>query len=107
MMSGSGKQQNRHLSLDEVISAVLESDDDDFSDIDESDSDIRDFKDDEGNQQLFILNTQTSRQPALQDAIYRDTLLDSEDDEEEPEQIHHPEVLMAFLDIDYIPRNLI
>ena len=62
MGSGSGKKQNKLLSLDEVISAVLESYDDDLSDNDESDSDIGDFEDDEGNQELFILNTQTSRQ---------------------------------------------
>jgi len=58
MGSGSGKKQNKLLSLDEVISAVLESYDDDLSDNDESDSDIGDFEDDEGNQELFILNTQ-------------------------------------------------
>lgn len=99
------KKQNKLLSLDEVISAVLESYDDDLSDNDESDSDIGDFEDDEGNQELFILNTQTSRQqgtgrPAYTraDAIYCDTSLDSED---------QPELWMAFLDVDYIPRNFI
>lgn len=50
MMSGPGKKQTKTLSLNEVISDVLESDNEELSDIVESESEIRDYEDDEGRQ---------------------------------------------------------